>query len=137
VARVHVVTTITNSADLSDTWPLGHFLAWMSCSKPQHTQWPITLPQPGGHKEEHTHNEQCMHKHQCRLGGSDAQQADTNVSKLLDCWTSNTYIQCLLPQLLCYMPLLVMFPLPTTSCWLCTICTAILAKYMYACAYPT
>jgi hypothetical protein len=59
-----------------------------------------------------------------------------------------TYIRCLLPQLLWCMPLHVMFPLPTTSlhlvrpapccmCWLHTICTAILAKYMYACAYPT
>jgi len=52
--------------------------------------------------------------------------------------------QCLLPQLLWCMPLHVMFPLPTTSlhlvhpaqccmCWLHTICTAILAKFMYAC----
>jgi len=59
-----------------------------------------------------------------------------------------TYIWCLLPQLLWCMPLHVMFLLPTTSlhlvcpvpccmCWLGTICTAILAKYMYACAYTT
>jgi len=60
-----------------------------------------------------------------------------------------TYIRCLVPQLSVWcMPLHVMFPLPTTSlhlvrpasccmCWLHTIATAILAKYMYACAYPT
>ena len=59
-----------------------------------------------------------------------------------------TSIRCLLPQLVWCIPLHVMFPLPTTSlhlvrpapccmCWLRTICTAILAKYMYACAYPT
>jgi hypothetical protein len=59
-----------------------------------------------------------------------------------------TYIRYLLPQLLWCMPLHVMFSLPTTSlhlvrpspccmCWLRTICTSILAKYMYACAYPT
>jgi len=59
-----------------------------------------------------------------------------------------TYIRCLLPQLLWCMPLHVMFPLPSTSlhlvrptpccmCWLRTICKAILAKYIYACTYPT
>jgi len=40
---------------------------------------------------------------------------DTNVSKLLLRWASDTYIRCLLPQLLWCMPLHVMFPLPTTS----------------------
>jgi len=73
---------------------------------------------------------------------------DTNVSKLFVRWASDTYIQCLLPQLLWCMPLHVMFPLLTTSlhlvhptpccmCWLRAICTAILATYMYTCAYPT
>jgi len=58
-----------------------------------------------------------------------------------------TSIWCLLPQLLWCMPLHVMFPLPTNSlhlvrpapccmCWPRTICTVILAKYIYACAYP-
>ena len=79
---------------------------------------------------------------------TNSMSCDTNVSKLLLQWASNNYNQCLLFQLLWCMPLHVMFPLPTTSlhlvhpvwcctCWLRTICTAILAKYMYACAYPT
>jgi len=87
---------------------------------------------------------------QIKRGGrtTSSMSCDTNVSKLLLRWGSDTYIWCLLPQLLWCMPLHVMFPLPTTSlhlvrpelccmCWLRTICTAILAKYMYACAYPT
>ena len=73
---------------------------------------------------------------------------NTNMSKLLVRWAFNTYIWYLLPQLLWCMPLHVMFLLPTTSLhlvrsvpcctrWLLTTCTAILAKYMYAWAYPT
>jgi len=87
---------------------------------------------------------------QVRQGGSttSSMSCDTNVSKLLVRWAFDTYIRCLLPQLLWCMPLHVMFPLPTTSlhlvrpapccmCWLPTLCTSILAKYMYTCAYPT
>jgi len=76
---------------------------------------------------------------QVRRGGrtTSSMSCDTNVSKLLVRWASDTYIRCLLPQLLWCMPLHVMFPLPTTSCWLRTICTTILAKFMYACAKTT
>jgi len=55
---------------------------------------------------------------------------DTNVSKLLVPCAFDTSIWCLLPQLLWCMPLL-----PLHVCWLRTIYTEILAKYMYACAY--
>jgi len=51
----NVAATTTNRADPLDTLPWGHFLAWTSCSEPQHTPWLITLPQIGGHKEERTH----------------------------------------------------------------------------------
>jgi len=42
-----VAATTTNGADPSDTWPWDHFLAWTTCSEPQHTRWPIILPQIG------------------------------------------------------------------------------------------
>jgi len=71
----NVTATTTNGADPSDTWPWGHFLAWTPCSEPQHTRWLITLPQLGGHEEEQTHNEPCMHEHHCKLGRADAQRA--------------------------------------------------------------
>jgi len=83
-------------------------------------------------------------------GGStmSSMSGDTNVRILLVRWAFDTYIRCLQPQLLCCMPLHVMFPLPTTSlhlvrpspccmCWRRTKCTVILVKYMYVCAYPT
>jgi len=76
---------------------------------------------------------------QVRRGGrtTSSMSCNTNVSKLLVRWASDTYIWCVLPQLLWCMPLDEMFPLPTTSCWLRTICTAILAEHMYACVYTT
>jgi len=40
-----VSATTTNGADPSDNQPWGHFLAWTSCSQPQHMGWLITLPQ--------------------------------------------------------------------------------------------
>ena len=52
---------------------------------------------------------------------------DTNMSKLLVRWASDTYIRCLLPQLLWCMPLHVMFPLPTTS--LHRVCSALCCMY--------
>jgi len=53
---------------------------------------------------------------QVRRGGrtTSSMSCDTNVSKLLVRWASDTYIRCLLPQLLWCMPLHVMFTLPTT-----------------------
>jgi len=55
---------------------------------------------------------------QVRRGGrtTSSMSCNTNVSKLLVRWASDTYIWCLLPQLLWCMPLHEMFPLPTTSC---------------------
>jgi len=69
---------------------------------------------------------------QVRRGGrtKSNMSCDTNVSKLLIRWAFDTSIWCLLPQLLWCMPLL-----PLHVCCLRTIYTAILATYMYACAY--
>jgi len=66
----------------------------------------------------------------CDTNVSDTNVSDTNVSKLLVRGAFDTSIRCLLHQLLWCMPLL-----PLHVCWLRTIYTAILAKYMYACAY--
>ena len=55
---------------------------------------------------------------------------NTNVSTLLVRWAFNTSIWCLLPQLLWCMP-----RLPLHVCWLRSIYTAIVAKYMCTCAY--
>jgi len=136
----NVAATITNGADPSDNRPWGYFLAWTSCSEPQNTGWLIILPQLGGHEEDRTHWQRVVYARallQVRRGGRTTSNMpyDTNVSTLLVRWASDTYTQCLLPQLLWCMPLHVMFPLPTTSlhlvrpapccmCWLRTICTA-------------
>jgi len=71
----NVAATTTNGADPSDTRPWGHFLTWTPCSEPQHTRWPITLPQIGGHDEERTHNDRCTHEHRCKLGRTHTQRA--------------------------------------------------------------
>jgi len=59
---------------------------------------------------------------------------DTNVCKLLVRWASNTYIRCLLPQLLWCMPLHVMFPLPTTSLHLVRHAPCCMYSVLYVCS---
>ena len=59
---------------------------------------------------------------------------DTNVSKLLVRWASNTYIRCLLPHLLWWMPLHVMFPLPTSSLHLVRHAPCCMYSVLYVCS---